>query len=72
MEKPNKPSTMTETLKQAIAESGISHRALGKATGIERTSITRFMLGERSLRLDKADKIAAYFGLILVAETRNR
>ena len=55
--------TMTEMLKAAIAESGISHRALEAATGVKRASIMRFMRGEQSLRLDLADRLAEYFGI---------
>ncbi len=60
-----KPTTMTETLRDAIVKSGIAHIALERATGVKRGSIMRFVRGERSLRLDKADALAAHFGLIL-------
>ncbi len=55
--------TMTEALKQAIAESELSYKALEKATGVTRQSIMGFAKGERTLRLDIADKLARYFGL---------
>ena len=35
---------------------------------VRRASISRFVRGERSLRLDAADKLAAYFGLVLVPD----
>lgn len=54
---------MTELLKQAIAESGIPHLTIEKATGVKRASIMRFLRGEQSLRLDLADKLATYFGI---------
>ncbi len=57
--------TMSETLRNAIAKSGIAHIALERATGVKRGSIMRFVRGERSLRLDKADALAQYFGLTL-------
>jgi len=56
---------MTETLKQTIAESGMSFRGLETATGIKRQSLMKFMRDEQSLRLDIADKLAEYFGLAL-------
>jgi plasmid maintenance system antidote protein VapI len=59
-------NTMTAVLKRTIAESGMAHIAIERATGVKRASIMRFMRGEQSLRLDLADKLAAYFGLILV------
>jgi plasmid maintenance system antidote protein VapI len=63
---------MTETLKRAIVESGLAHIALEQATGVKRASIMRFLRGETSLRLDVADKLAAYFGLELRPARRKK
>ena len=57
--------SLSDELRRAILESGMSFQALGQATGVERGSISRFVRGERSLRLDMADKLAAFFGLSL-------
>jgi plasmid maintenance system antidote protein VapI len=57
--------SISEALRRAIAESGMSHIAIARATGVQRASIDRFMAGAQSLRLDKADELAAYFGLVL-------
>lgn len=58
--------TMTEALKRAIAESETTYLELEQATGVKRQSIMRFVRGEQSLRLDLADKLAAYFGLTIL------
>ena len=63
--KRREPATMSETLRAAIVESGISYRSLSIATGVQRASIYRFADGRQSIRLDVADKLAAYFGLSL-------
>jgi plasmid maintenance system antidote protein VapI len=63
---------MTEALRRAIAESGMAHIALERATGVKRGSIMRFLRGETSLRLDVADKLAAYFGLELRPKRKGR
>lgn len=55
--------TITDTLRQAIIDSGKSHRAIATATGIQRASIYRFVRGDQSIRLDVADKLAEYFGI---------
>jgi plasmid maintenance system antidote protein VapI len=57
------PKTITETLRRTIAESGIPLLVLASATGVNRASLSRFVAGKRSLRLDMADRIAAYFGV---------
>ena len=59
-------STMTKILKAAIRDSGLSAYRISKDTGLVVTSIIRFMEGETSLRLDKADVLAEHFGLRLV------
>ena len=57
---------MTDVLKTAIEESGLTLYRIAKDTRIVGTSLLRFMQGETSLRLDKADVLAEYLGLELV------
>ena len=54
---------MTEALKRAIESSGLNFKALERETGVTRQSLMAFMKGERSIRLDMADRVANYFGL---------
>ena len=55
--------TMTEALREAIAESELSFKALERETGVLRQSLMKFAADEQSLRLDAADKLAKFFGL---------
>jgi plasmid maintenance system antidote protein VapI len=55
--------SFTEVLRRAIAESGMAHIAIERATGVKRQSLMWFMRGERSLRLDIADRLAVFFGI---------
>ncbi len=57
-----KNPTMTDLLRQAIKKSE-SFRAIQTATGVKRQSLMKFVAGEQSLRLDKADILAKYFGI---------
>ena len=57
---------MTKLLRKALleaVESGQSVRNIGRETGLAHPAIGKFMRGEQSLRLDLADKLAAYFGI---------
>lgn len=56
---------ITDRLRQAIIDSGIPYLKIEQATGVQRASISRFVNGKQSLRLDVADKLAAYLGLEL-------
>jgi len=60
-----KPETMTDTLRRVIEESQMSFKALERETGVTRQSMMSFVRGERSLRLDIADKLVTYFELEL-------
>ncbi len=67
--KQSKPkSSMTDELKAAIKESGLSAYRISQDTGVVVSSILRFLNGETSLRLDVADVLAAYLGLRLVPD----
>ncbi|NLX12449.1 MAG: helix-turn-helix transcriptional regulator [Phycisphaerales bacterium] len=54
---------LSDVLRDAIRESGLSLLQIEQDTGVHRGSISRFLRGERSLRLDIADKLAAYLGI---------
>ena len=57
--------TLTDTLRDAMNQSGLSQYRIAKDTGLEVASVRRFMLGMQGLRLDKADILAQYFKLEL-------
>jgi plasmid maintenance system antidote protein VapI len=58
-------SPITDLLRRTIVESGLSYNALQRETGVTHASMMRFVEGRQSLRLDLADRIAAFFGLAL-------
>jgi plasmid maintenance system antidote protein VapI len=60
------PAPITDLLRRTIADSGLPLLVIQRETGVQRASVMRFLRGEQSLRLDVADKLAAYFGLELV------
>lgn len=57
---------ISDTLRRAIAESGLSFKALERETGVLRQSLMKFARGEQSLRGDFMDRLAVFFGLKLV------
>lgn len=70
MPRQRKAPSMSAVLQAAIARSGKSISELARESGVARLSITRFVRGERSLRLDCADQLAAYLGLELAPRKR--
>jgi hypothetical protein len=70
-----KQTTMTEALRAALndaIESGETFRSIERETGIVRQSLMPFARGEQTLRLDKADLLAEYFGLELKPVTKRK
>jgi transcriptional regulator with XRE-family HTH domain len=65
------PDTMSHVLRNHLnraVESGITFRAIERDTGVLRQSLMKFARNESSLRLDVADRLAAYFRLELRPE----
>ncbi len=65
MSKKKLKAPMSDLLRKTIAERDVPFLVLERETGVVRTSIMRFVRGETSLRLDRADALARYFGLEL-------
>lgn len=70
MSKRKSKRTMSDVLRSAIQESGLSAYRISKDTGLVVSSIIRFVNGETSLRLDKADALAEYLGLELLKKRK--
>jgi hypothetical protein len=68
MSKSKPQPTLTDALRAAIVQSGLTIYRIGKATGVDTANLGRFVRGELSIRLDKADRLAAYLGLRLTPD----
>ncbi|MBW7864510.1 MAG: helix-turn-helix transcriptional regulator [Candidatus Hydrogenedentes bacterium] len=62
--------TISETLKKALAESGLSHKGIERDAGVNRNSLARFASGRTSLSLVQADELARHLGYVLVHESQ--
>ena len=56
---------LTKQLKQIIADCGITQYAIAKQCGIDKSALSRFMRGERSITLESIDAIAGMLNLEL-------
>jgi hypothetical protein len=56
---------ITDLLRKTIIDSGIPLLQIEHETGVQRASLSRFVRGKNSLRLDIADRLASYLGLEL-------
>ena len=60
-----KTTTISDALRAAILDSGTTVYAVAKGSGVSQPALSRFLSGERDLRLASADRLAAYFGMEL-------
>ena len=69
MSKSKPQPTLTDVLRAAIERSGLTRYRIGKETGIDAGESSPFRFGAKCpIRLDKADRLAAYLGLRLVPD----
>ena len=61
------PDPLSETLKNAIQQSEMSVYQIAKKSRVSQIIISRFLSGERDIRMATADKLANALGLKLVA-----
>lgn len=67
-----KTQTVSEQLRAAIRESDETMLALATAAEIDRASMSRFMSGQRGLRLDAVDRLCKLLGLRLAPTTNGK
>ena len=64
--------SVTDALRKAISDSGMTFKALERESGVVRQSLMKFARGERHLRGDMIDKLAAYFELELAPMNKRK
>ncbi len=62
------PKTISEQLRWYLKDSGLSLYRLGRETGVDNSVLSRFLRGERGLRIEAVDKLGRYLKLRLVSE----
>lgn len=55
-------SDLSEALKRAIENSGLSNYAISGLSGVDQSVLNRFVNGERDITLETASKIATALG----------
>ena len=65
MARRKKTTTLSEQLRDRIATSRLSPYELARASGVDRSVLSRFLSGQRSLTLETVDKLAEVLKLRL-------
>jgi len=61
-----KTPLLTEQLRQAILDCGETQSDVCRATGIDKSALSRFMSGERGVSMENLNILGQYLGLDLV------
>ena len=57
---------MSETVRQAVLDSGETLYRVSKDSGVPYAPVYRFMHGERGLSMENLDLLCRYLGLVLI------
>lgn len=57
--------SLADTLKQAVAATGMSVNAVASQSGVPQAGLQRFLKGQRGMTLDTAERLCAYLQLEL-------
>jgi transcriptional regulator with XRE-family HTH domain len=61
------PATLSEQLRELIGAAGPSAYELARDAGVDRSVLSRFLTGKRTITLETADRLAAVLKLRLIA-----
>jgi transcriptional regulator with XRE-family HTH domain len=57
---------LTDQLRQAIDDSGVTRYRVSKETGISESTLSKFYLGQRGLSMDALNRLGEYLGLEII------
>ncbi|MDD4889886.1 MAG: helix-turn-helix transcriptional regulator [Phycisphaerae bacterium] len=57
---------LSDQIRKAIADSGLTRYAISKATGVGQDILSRFMTGKGGLTLDTLEKLAGPLGIKII------
>jgi plasmid maintenance system antidote protein VapI len=61
------PTSLSDQLRELIATAGLSVYELARDAGVDRSVLSRFLAGQRTITLETADRLAAVLKLRLIA-----
>jgi transcriptional regulator with XRE-family HTH domain len=63
-------SSLADTLRRAIQESGMSRYAIAEQSGVDEGTLSKFVRGLKTINVETADKLMNLFGLEVRAEQK--
>jgi transcriptional regulator with XRE-family HTH domain len=63
---------LSDQIRRAVEQCGQTRYAIAKATGIDQSTLSRFVSGERGLPMNTLDRLADYLELTINMKNRRR
>ena len=63
---------LSEQLKQAIRDSSYTVYRIGQETGVDKSQLSRFLAGKRTLSMQSVDRIAEFLRLKLTTTKKGK
>jgi transcriptional regulator with XRE-family HTH domain len=67
MRRKKAPQSLSEQLRELIAAAGLSVYELARDAGVDRSVLSRFLAGKRTITLETVDRLAVVLKLRLIA-----
>ena len=66
-----KPQKLSDQVRQAIRDAGVSQYRISQQTGIDASALSKFVRGQRAgLSMESLDQLGEYLGLTITARKR--
>ena len=62
--------TMTDQIRQAIDDSGLTRYRISQETGIDESALAKFYNGHRGLSMDALNRLGKFLGLRIVMDRK--
>jgi len=62
--------TLSQQLREAITESGVSRYRISKETGVSEAALSKFILGHRGISVKAMDAVGAFLRLTITTRTK--
>ena len=72
MPKKKQRTSLSDELRQAVEQSGLSRYSIWQQVGIDQGTMSKFMAGDRGLSIESIDKLADLLGLHICSADAER
>jgi hypothetical protein len=72
LDKRDSMQTLSEQLREAILNSGVSRYEISKQTKVSQAALSKFILGQRGISTKAMDAVGIFLGLTITRQPKHR